>query len=65
MNRKGEKPVALHEDGHQKPVKQHVDLAGGDVSRFDKAKKKKKKKKPAGNAEGHQKADNKKGDAKE
>ena len=45
MNRKGEKPLSLLEDGHQKPVKQHVDLAGGDISRFDKAKKKKKKKK--------------------
>jgi hypothetical protein len=33
------------EDAHQKLVKQHVDLAGGDISRFDKAKKKKKKKK--------------------
>ena len=51
MNRKGEKPLSLLEDGHQKPVKQHVDLAGGDISRFDKAKKKKKKKKKS--AEGH------------
>ena len=47
MNRRGEKPLSLIEDGHAKPVKQHVDLAGGDISRFDKAKKKKKKKKPA------------------
>ena len=62
MNRKGEKPASLQEDGHQKPVKQHVDLAGGDISRFDKAKKKKKKKKSGGNAP--QKAEsNKKGDA--
>ena len=61
MNRKGEKPASLQEDGHQKPVKQHVDLAGGDISRFDKAKKKKKKKKSGGNAS--QKADNKKGNA--
>ena len=59
MNRRGEKPASLQEDGHQKPVKQHVDLAGGDISRFDKAKKKKKKKKSGGNAS--QKADNKKG----
>ena len=58
MNRRGEKPASLQEDGHQKPVKQHVDLAGGDISRFDKAKKKKKKKKSGGNAS--QKADNKK-----
>ncbi len=46
MNKRGEKPVSLQEDGHQKPEKVHVDLAGGDISRFDKAKKKKKKKKP-------------------
>ena len=47
MNRRGEKPVSLQADG-KKPVeaKQHIDLAGGDISRFDKAKKKKKKKKP-------------------
>ena len=49
MNRKGEKPLTLQEDGHTKPVKEHVDLAGGDISRFDKAKKKKKKKKTSGN----------------
>ena len=49
MNRKGEKPLSLQEDGHQKPQKQHVDLAGGDISRFDKAKKKKKKKKKPAN----------------
>ena len=58
MNRNGEKPASLQEDGHAKPVKQHVDLAGGDISRFDKAKKKKKKKKSGGNAP--QKADNRK-----
>jgi cell fate regulator YaaT (PSP1 superfamily) len=45
MNRNGEKPLTLTENAHQKTVKQHVDLAGGDISRFDKAKKKKKKKK--------------------
>ena len=61
MNRRGEKPASLQEDGHTKPAKQHVDLAGGDISRFDKAKKKKKKKKSGGNAS--QKAENKKGDA--
>ena len=56
MNKNGEKPLSLQEDGHQKPVKQHVDLAGGDISRFDKAKKKKKKKKkPAGNQPEHAK----------
>jgi len=50
MNRRGEKPASLQVDGHVKPAKQHVDLAGGDISRFDKAKKKKKKKKSGGNA---------------
>jgi len=50
LNRNGEKPLSLQEDGQLKPVKEHVDLAGGDISRFDKAKKKKKKKKkPAPN----------------
>jgi cell fate regulator YaaT (PSP1 superfamily) len=46
MNRRGEKPESLQEGGKQKPQKMHVDLAAGDISRFDKAKKKKKKKKP-------------------
>ena len=50
MNRRGEQPASLQVDGHVKPAKQHVDLAGGDISRFDKAKKKKKKKKSGGNA---------------
>ena len=49
MNRMGEKPVSLQEDGYQKPEKEHVDLAGGDISRFDKTKKKKKKKKSSNN----------------
>ena len=44
MNRRGEKPETLTESGKAKAQKVHVDLAGGDVSRFDKAKKKKKKK---------------------
>jgi hypothetical protein len=45
MNRHGEKPISLQEDGSQKSeAKPHVDLAAGDISRFDKAKKKKKKK---------------------
>ena len=46
MNRHGEKPESLHEGGKPKPQKTTIDLAGGDISRFDKAKKKKKKKKP-------------------
>jgi cell fate regulator YaaT (PSP1 superfamily) len=57
MNRRGEKPESLHEGGKPKPQKTTVDLAGGDISRFDKAKKKKKKKKPRDNHE--DKADNK------
>ena len=74
MNRKGEKPLSLQEDSQAKPVKQHVDLAGGDISRFDKAKKKKKKKKSGGNApqkaakeqaRPEVKAESKKNDAKE
>jgi hypothetical protein len=45
MNRQGEKPVSLQEDGSKKvEVKHHVDLAAGDINRFDRAKKKKKKK---------------------
>ena len=47
MNRRGEKPESLLESGKAKPQKTHVDLAGGDINRFDKAKKKKKKKKSA------------------
>ena len=68
MNRNGEKPLSLLENEHVKPVKQHVDLAGGDISRFDKAKKKKKKKKTAGKAKegGNKKAETtKKDNAKE
>ena len=49
MNRKGEKPLTLDEDGAKKTEPKHVDLAGGDISRFDKTKKKKKKKKPSNN----------------
>ena len=47
MNRRGEKPESLLESGKAKPQKTHVDLAGGDINRFDKAKKKKKNKKSA------------------
>lgn len=43
MNRRGEKPLSLMENGKPKPVKQSADLlAGADLSRFDKAKKRKK-----------------------
>ena len=58
MNRRGEKPASLQEDGHVKPTKQHIDLAGGDISRFDKAKKKKKS-----GSNSPKKAENKKDDA--
>ncbi len=57
MNRRGEKPESLHEGGKPKPQKTTVDLAGGDINRFDKVKKKKKKKKPQ---EGKPKKDEKK-----
>ena len=46
MNRHGEKPETLTEGGKATPQKTAVDLAGGDINRFDKAKKKRKKKKP-------------------
>ena len=46
MNKRGEKPMSLQEDGKAKPVKKPIDLlADADISRFDKAKKKKKKNK--------------------
>ena len=46
MNRRGEKPLSLQPDGQQTVPQGPVDLlAGGDVSRFDKAKKKRKKSK--------------------
>ena len=48
MNRKGEKPVSLVDDGKAKEPKGPMDLATQDnISRFDNAKKKKKKKKKA------------------
>lgn len=43
MNRHGEKPASLQEDGKRKEQNRHVDLlANGDITRFDKTKKKKK-----------------------
>jgi len=48
MNRRGEKPESLQEDGNQDAPKGPVDLATQEnINRFDRAKKKKKKKKPA------------------
>jgi len=46
MNRRGEKPLTLSEKEDDEPEEKphNIDLAGGDISRFDKAKKKKKKK---------------------
>ena len=39
MNKRGEKPVSLtHDEGKKAEPKPHIDLAGGDSSRFDKAK---------------------------
>ena len=47
MNRRGEKPQSLEESEGNKPVEtpHKIDLAGGDINRFDKTKKKKKKSK--------------------
>ena len=49
LNRQGEKPLSLLDDGSVKPAAKSADLlADGDLSRFDKfQKKKKKKKKPS------------------
>ena len=45
MNKRGEKPESLAEDGKQREGNQHSDLlADADLSRFDKSKKNKKKK---------------------
>ena len=46
MNHRGEKPLTLSEKEDDEPEEKphNIDLAGGDISRFDKAKKKKKKK---------------------
>lgn len=50
MNRRGERPLSLHKENTGNAVPAHnKDLADGDLSRFDNAKKKKKKKKPQGN----------------
>ncbi|MDE6646796.1 MAG: hypothetical protein K2M96_06815 [Prevotella sp.] len=45
MNRRGEKPLSLQEDGNKKATATHVDLATQEnINRFDRAKKKKKRK---------------------
>jgi len=52
MNRQGEKPVSLIEDGKTKESKRPIDLATQEnINRFDRTKKKKKKKKTAAKAE--------------
>ena len=56
MNRKGEKPESLVEDGKTKAPEGPIDLATQEnIARFDRAKKKKKKKKPSGAKPEHQK----------
>ena len=60
MNRQGEKPLSLLEDGKAKPVAKPTDLlAEADLSRFDKAKKKKKKKNNKNKGPRQQEGDNK------
>ena len=47
MNRRGEKPLSLQEDGKKQQPQGPIDLATQEnINRFDRAKKKKKKKKP-------------------
>ena len=44
MNKQGEKPLSLTEDGNEKDRKAHTDLlANADISRFDRSKRKKKR----------------------
>ncbi len=53
MNKRGEKPLSLMEDGKAKPKKPSADLlAGADISRFDKTKKKKNGSKRNNNRQG-------------
>ena len=63
MNKKGEKPLSLQEDGRKQEPQRPLDLATQEnINRFDRAKKKKKKhKKPNGNH--HPKQDEKPQDA--
>ena len=50
MNRQGEKPLSLQNNGRIKASRKPADLLdGADISRFDKTKKKKKKKKSTRN----------------
>lgn len=55
MNRQGEKPLSLTDDGKRKETERAPkDLLADDISRFDKAKKKKKKKHPRNEAKPQQ-----------
>jgi cell fate regulator YaaT (PSP1 superfamily) len=59
MNRNGQKPVSLQEEGLRKEPAKPVDLlAGESISRFDKAKKKKKKPNNKQQKNGNQQANN-------
>ena len=58
LNRQGEKPLSLLDDGSVKPEAKSADLlADGDLSRFDKFQKKKKKKKKPSAAQPHRQGD--------
>lgn len=58
LNRQGEKPLSLLDDGSVKPEAKSADLlADGDLSRFDKFQKKKKKKKKPSAAQPPRKGD--------
>ena len=46
LNKAGEKPVSLQEEGYERDADKPKDLLDDDISRFDKSKKKKKKKAP-------------------
>lgn len=61
MNKKGDKPLSLQEDGKEKKKERPIDLlAQENISRFDKSKKRKKKnnRKPRYNNDAPQKEDN-------
>ncbi len=53
MNRRGEKPASLQEDGTPRKDNKPKDLLEGDISRFDKSKRKKKNNNPNGNRSGN------------
>ena len=57
MNRRGEKPESLQEDGNRTVAEGPIDLATQEnINRFDRAKKKKKKRKPVNGERSNQKA---------